>query len=185
MNTDATPAPAAEDTANEMKAGEGQVSNSSADISLGDLVQLGCVLAALYFGAQAVFGPFNFHLGENRLEKALVIGKSTRSDFSKFRDEGGLDNSQQNLWKGYSVTNVRLSFDGSEVLQGMTLTLMKVGSSGKVASISNLKSTLSSICPDGWQDLGDAQVSRASSSCSIIEQSASGSVEVTVVKEGA
>lgn len=151
---------------------------------LASIVTLACAAVALWFIGPVILGilGINLKFGDNLLEKALVIGKSTSGDFSAFRDEGGLDNADHASWAGYSVTNVRLSYDESNVLDGMVLTLVKNDLSGKIASFSNLKTTLEPTCPANWQDSGpNSQFSESATRiCGIVEIPGSGKVEVTI-----
>ncbi len=172
-----------QDPSTSANAAPGEVATPSAMNSLSRGIQAICLLGALYFAGSAVFGGFK--IGDNSLEKALQLGKSTRADFSAFSENGGLDNADQSTWDGYDVSSISLGYDKAGALASFTMQVSKSGMSGKVASLNNLKSSLASMCSGEWKANGRAYFAESAASlCGVIESSSSGKVEITVASKG-
>lgn len=95
------------------------------------------------------FWGLSFSIGDNELEKAIHVGKSDREQFVAFMDKGGL--SYESSWNGYGVQNLSLRYHDNNKLAIAEITLWKEASRKKLASIENLKSSLSSECGSDWK----------------------------------
>ncbi len=89
--------------------------------------------------------------GSNLLERALVLGKSTRADFTALVDAGGLENHDNNLWRGYKVASVEPIYDAQGKLATINLNLFKSWSGATLASNDNLRKSLQEECGSEWE----------------------------------
>jgi len=90
----------------------------------------------------------------NSLENVLRPSISTREDFKKFREEGGLG--KHNTWKGYRATSVRAQYDDKSMRLNFFSVELQRESNGmffKTATGANdLKKTLNPVCnPNGGE----------------------------------
>lgn len=87
----------------------------------------------------------------NLLERALVLGKSTRADFTALVDAGGLENRDNNLWRGYKVASVEPIYDVQGKLATINLNLYKSWPEATLASNDNLRKSLQEECGSEWE----------------------------------
>ncbi|ABR91854.1 Hypothetical protein mma_3164 [Janthinobacterium sp. Marseille] len=112
------------------------------------------VVAALILGGAFMYYPlskfFNFSISfsDNALEQSLHVGKSTKDQFKDFMDEGGLP--YESSWKGYHVEKADVRYHENDKLAIAEILLEKKPIRGKMASVANLKSSLSSECGSDW-----------------------------------
>lgn len=149
---------------------------------------LSYILGLLSLGLAAysmwiAFGP-NINLVDNKLENSLKIGKSTKIDFQKFRDQGGLDNDSQSKWRGYQVGSVIVSYANNNKIDSFKIGLKKSWFGAKLASADNLRSSLKGECGSDWRFDGDqyhAKINQAE--CIIWEHDADVDVLVETTKK--
>jgi hypothetical protein len=124
------------------------------------------VVAALAYAAWKKLSPFAEQaLGVaataaresnlNLLEKSLLLRVSTISDLQAAKDAGGLENKELSQWLGYRVLALNTSYDASGKLESVVLTLSKDWPGSKLASINNLKESLSELCGVDWLRAGE------------------------------
>lgn len=118
------------------------------------LKAIGAILFAGFFvvlflvKVLAYFG-LSFSLSNNVLENALHVGSSDLAQFEAFKNQGGLANEPS--WKGYYVQSVSTNYDDKAgKLAILNLDLIKDISGKKLASVDNLKGSLSSECGSQW-----------------------------------
>lgn len=135
----------------------GQVANARAS-SEGETGYVGKILVVVILLAGFIgwkeFSPSILALGSrvdtNLLERALILGTSTKADFTAFEDAGGLENRNQTQWRGYKVKMLGATFEGGK-LATVNLTLPKAWPGAKLASNDNLRNAMQPECGDNWQ----------------------------------
>jgi|GEM_PF-7053612 len=105
------------------------------------------VSAFMYYPLSKFFN-FSISFSDNALEQALYVGKSTKGQFKDFMDKGGLP--YESSWKGYHVEKADVRYHENDKLAIAEIRLEKKPIRGKMASIANLKSSLSSECGSDW-----------------------------------
>jgi ABC-type maltose transport system permease subunit len=105
-------------------------------------------VAIMCYPVSNFFG-FSFSIGNNALEKSLHPGVSDKEQFVAFMDKGGLP--YESSWKGYGVQNINVRYHDNNKLAIAEIRLWKEFSRKKLASIANLKSSLSSDCGSDWK----------------------------------
>lgn len=88
---------------------------------------------------------------DNQLEQSLKLGSSTRKEFDRFKENGGLESNKESTWKGYRVESISLQYKDDGKLDAFQITLSKSGFGDKPATVASVKSDLSSYCPSNWQ----------------------------------
>jgi hypothetical protein len=99
----------------------------------------------------------------NLLEEAATLGRSTRADFTKFVDAGGLD--VYRSWHGLNVQNIETSYDSNGLLVGVALlatgtakwnsTLSKWVMDDQVVTPAKAREVLTSACRTTDWKVGD------------------------------
>ncbi len=126
--------------------------------------------------------PGGVSVGENKLEKAMQFGISTKDDFQAFKDNGGLNNSAQDSWQRFHVTAASALYNSAGKLSTMDLTVEQNLPDSKLASTNNLESALSSLCAGTWSSHDDAAfLETATMNCSLSASPSAGTVEVVVI----
>jgi hypothetical protein len=122
--------------------------------SMENLKAIGSILVAGFFvilfivKALSYFG-LSFSFSDNVLEKALHVGFSDQAQFEAFKNKGGIEN--EHSWKGYYVYSASTMYDDKTgKLAILNLDLFKDGPGKKIASVDNLKGSLSSECGSDW-----------------------------------
>lgn len=101
------------------------------------------------------FLGFSISFSDNDLEKIVKIGNSDRAQFEAFKNQGGLDH--ESIWKGYKVRSLTTTYnDQTGKLGILEMGLAKSWSNNKLASVDNVKASLSSDCGSNWEQ-NDAQ----------------------------
>ncbi|GGI21449.1 hypothetical protein [Oxalicibacterium faecigallinarum] len=138
-------------------------------------------VALMYYPLSNFFN-FSISFGDNTLEKALYVGKSTKDQFANFMDKGGL--SYESSWKGYKAMKVNVHFHDNEKLAIAQIQLDKKPIRGDMASIANLKRSLSSECGSEWVSLSAnqtmIQAKKNGVECALHDQG--GQTEVILIK---
>lgn len=132
---------------------------------------------------------FNFKFGDNILEKATILGSSTRNDFDEFQREGGLET--ENIWNEFYVESVETSYNENDILRSVTFRLDKKGYANLYGSIdanySNIVDNLGSLCGSNWAKQNEIEnVYEASNEgyyCKYEYPSSSSSVFLTISTE--
>jgi hypothetical protein len=94
----------------------------------------------------------------NTLERALIVGKSTKADFTVLTDAGGLENKEQTLWRGYKVASVETTYDAQGKLKAANLVLFKNWPGATLASNDNLRSSMQGDCGNEWERTSPEQL---------------------------
>jgi len=122
---------------------------------------------------------------QNPLERALIVGKSTKQNYRAFSDAGGLENREQVTWRGYQVLSVRGWFSReNELLSGFEVVLINGAFGQKLPSIDNLKASLKDECGTTWTRVRDGTLTNEKSGAGLVclvEPTTDRNVEVTVM----
>lgn len=81
-------------------------------------IAIGIFVGLIFFGSKFT-DIFSRTRHSPLLENATVIGKSTRADFQRFVDEGGLQNHP--AWHGLYVSNVQVFYYPNNVVRSMSM----------------------------------------------------------------
>ena len=108
------------------------------------------------------------------MDKITTIGESTKADFQKFKDDGGLN--VHNAWRGYSVESISSEYT-EEKLSFLQVTLKKnhADSNGVDPTINNLKASFAAECGNDWREVGENGYTNSDShpiSCEVSRNSA-------------
>ena len=154
-----------------------QSSSSLARIALA-LSPIVLVMVIYSFWVGLIPNPF---ASDNLLEKSLYIGKSTRTDFLKLKESGGID--VINSWRGFRAFSSRVEYNSDETLAAFSLQLEKQWPGKKTASIASLKDALSGVCSSNWtpNQFGNGAVSASDDKpqCMVLEER-DGRINVTM-----
>lgn len=146
-------------------------------------------VAYLILGGVFMYYPlsklFNFSISftDNELEQALYVGKSTKDQFKDFMDKGGLP--YESTWKGYQAEKVDVNYHENDKLAIAEIWLEKDPVRGKMASVANLKSSLSSECGSDWSSSPNANLTMYQAQKNGVEcamQDHGGQTEVLLIK---
>lgn len=138
--------------------------------------------AFMYYPLSKFFN-FSISFSDNALEQALYVGKSTKEQFKDFMDEGGLP--YESSWKGYRAEKVDVRYHENDKLAIAEIRLEKKPIRGKMASIANLKSSLSSECGSDWSTIPNANLTMYQAKKNGIEcamQDSGSQTEVVLIK---
>lgn len=105
-------------------------------------------VTVMYFPLSMYFDlPLPF--GDNVLEKALRPGSSTKDQFAKFNELGGLE--AESSWKGYGVKAVNTRYHENGKLEIAEITLWRAVMRREPATFESLQASLAPLCGSKWQ----------------------------------
>lgn len=144
------------------------------------------ILALMFAGSWNLLPPGlrSMLSGPSLLEKALLVGSSTRADLLAFKEKGGL--AAADTWHNFKVRDVLTNYDEKGTLNFIRVNVWKTFPTAKLASLSNIKSELEGICGSVWEmnnsGNGIGAKNRSGVQCTAIESDRGGdSVEIAVM----
>lgn len=127
--------------------------------------------------------------GMNSLERAVLVGRSTKQQFAEFRNQGGLE--KESSWRGFRVLAIETVYEPSSGTLGiLQLKLMKSFPRMKIASFNEVSQSLTPECGTGWtqndtQQIAGYHMAENGRIACAIEESSDGQVAVHILVRSA
>lgn len=121
----------------------------------------------------------------NALERAVLVGRSTKQQFAEFRNQGGLDN--ESSWRGFRVLTVETVYEPTSGTLGMLqLTLMKSAHRMRLASFNEISQSLVPECGSRWtqndaQQIAGSHMAENGRTTCAVQESPDGQVAVHIL----
>ena len=121
----------------------------------------------------------------NALERAVLVGRSTRQQFAEFRNQGGLD--KESSWRGFRVLSVETVYEPETGVLGMLqLTLMKSAHRMRLASFNEIAQSLVPECGSRWtqndaQQIAGSHMAENGRTTCAVQESPDGQVAVHIL----
>lgn len=112
------------------------------------IMAVGYAAFSQYIKSSGTEGISTAGAATSELDRSTIVGQSTENQFQSFRNSGGLENNDN--WRGYQASRVQVMHHENGVLAMLRVELTKSWPGRKLASIDNLRQSLSDQCGSSW-----------------------------------